>query len=1179
MRFRFEGYLLDADRRELTLHGALVPVEPQVFDLLLHLIENRHRVVSKDDLLEAVWEGRIVSESTLTSRINAARRAIGDSGAKQEMLRTVARKGFRFVAAVTEGSEPPTPAPPPARPAADAPQPADGGRPRPADQPRSPQLAVVDRTRRQVSVLAAEIVTPFQDLEAEDPEAGSAVIGPLMQTARREVERCGGIVLSSTDASLVGIFGAGRATEDHALQACRAALAIKTAVEGAEQGPKQAHVRLSIGLDSGATVLRPVATGGTLQVETQGAVVRTARQLAQRLRRPAIVCTSRMHDALLGYVTAAAVSDADLSGGAAGSCFEILGRSHVDTRWQLRRMRGLTPLTGRAGEVRYLDEAWSRVRSGSGQCVGVVGDAGIGKSRLVHEFVATAAATAACGVVHIGALESDAVASFHIVKKLLRAIFSLGDGDDAAATAVKVAAHIAAVGIDATVKAPVLFALDVSPEDREWATLPASEHVRRVRNAVSILLALTAREQPLIVVVEDLHWIDAESESVLGRLIDGMATQRILLLLTFRPGYDHAWGSRANYGQLRLDPLPRSEAEALLGVLLGDEPSVRPLIGLIAERTDGMPLFIEESVQALAQSGALTGPPGAYDARAEITKLPVPATIQSVIAARIDRLEAGERWLLQNAAVIGRDVSLGMLAAIAGLGEEAAAERMLELQSAGFLYETQLFPAQVFTFKHALVQKVAYDSLVTADRIQLHSRLIDILEAAPRHLIDDHVEKLSEHAISAERWDKAERYLLRSAARALQRSSHNLAISFLQKGLEVLARRPASHDRDRVELEYQKLLGVAWMAAKGWGAGEVLAAYERAETLCNELDDEAERFIALRGQAQYYMISGQPRAAQTISLRCASMTKRQNDAGIAIETHHMFWTNNFFMGECRAAEEHAEEAVALYDPDRHHALTYKYSGHDPGVCSRCFSGLSAWQRGALDLASERCEGALMLAERLAHPLTTALAYWALSYLGIFRREPEQALAWARKEMAICDRHLLPLLRSQGEFQAGWALAQLGDGQAGIAQMERGVEGIRATGAWMGLPYFQGLLGEALAGAGQRDRALDLLDHAMSSARQNGSHFLLSEIVRAKAEILTRGKDCDDEEVEGLFRSAVEIATKQNAPLPALRAATGWARFLTDRRQGSQARAVLAPYAQLIGGLAGSPDAAAAAELT
>jgi predicted ATPase len=307
------------------------------------------------------------------------------------------------------------------------------------------------------------------------------------------------------------------------------------------------------------------------------------------------------------------------------------------------------------------------------------------------------------------------------------------------------------------------------------------------------------------------------------------------------------------------------------------------------------------------------------------------------------------------------------------------------------------------------------------------------------------------------------------------------------------------------------------------------------------------------------------------------MTKHMQDEGIAIETHHMFWTNNFFMGECAMAEKHAEEAVAIYRPDRHHALTYQYSGHDPGVCSLCFSGLAAWHRGALDRASERCHEALALAERLSHPLTTSLAYWGLSCLGTFRGEPESTLSWANKQIALCDEYLLPLLRSQGEFQAGWALAQLGDVPAGVAQMEQGVQGIRATGAEMGLPYFLGLLGEALARTGQTERALGLLDQARASAMQNGAHFLLSEVLRIKAEVLAQSKDCGTEEVEALFRSAVEIATRQNAQLPALRAATGWARFLSRRRRRAQARTLLEPYAHLIASLVGSRDAASAAE--
>jgi DNA-binding SARP family transcriptional activator/predicted ATPase len=1040
---------------------------------------------------------------------------------------------------------------------------------------RGGRPAIVDQVRKQVSVLAAEIVSPFQELQEDDPEAGFAVISPLVRMARREVERWGGTVISSSDASVVGVFGAGLPSEEHALQACRAALALKAGVETVGQS----QVRLCIGLDSGETVLRPVQTGDTVQVETQGVVVRTARRLAQALQRGGIVCTVRMNDAITGYVTSVAISADDFSGRPpAGSCYEIIGENKVISRWQLRRARGLTPLTGREAELGRLKEAGQRARAGAGQSIGVVADAGIGKSRLAYEFLASEAVVG-CDIVEVGALESDAVSSFHLVKKLLRTIVAIEDGDDVAHAAAKAGAFIESLGGDAHLRPPVLFALDIPVDDREWGSLAPFERVRRVRNAITILLVLMAKARPLIILIEDLHWIDSDSKAMLERLIDGIATQRILLMMTFRPEYNHTWAAKSNYSQLRLEPLSLGQAESLLKAMLGDDASVRGLVPLIAERTDGVPLFIEETVQSLAQSGALQGSPGAYLARSEINSLRVPASVQSVIAARIDRLSPDERWLLQNAAIVGRYVSLSILASIAGLDEQAATEAALKLQSAGFLYESQLYPVQIFAFKHALVQKVAYESLVNADRKLLHARLIDAVETLLPHLIDDYVERLSEHALGAERWDKAEQYLLRSAGRALQRSSHNLALSFLQKGLDILAKRPESPERARVELEYQKLVGVAWMAAKGWGAREVLAAYERAEALCDELADESERFTALRGRAQYYMISGQPRAAQTISLRCADMTKHTQDTGIIIETHHMFWTNSFFMGACSDAAKHAEEAIGLYDADRHHPLTYRYSGHDPGVCSRCVAGLASWHQGALDRATNRCHEALELAERLAHPLTTALAYWGLSYLCIFRQEPRSALDWAQKEIAICDQYMLPLLHSQGVFQAGWATAQLGDPQGGIAQMEQGVKAIRATGAEMGLPYFLGLLAETLASSGQRSRALDLLEEAIRSAMRNGSHFMLSELLRTKAEILSLTKDRNTPEIEMLFRSAIDMAQKQNALMLALRSATSLARILRQHKRRAEARDVLAPYANLIASLAGSRDAASAAELS
>ena len=368
------------------------------------------------------------------------------------------------------------------------------------------------------------------------------------------------------------------------------------------------------------------------------------------------------------------------------------------------------------------------------------------------------------------------------------------------------------------------------------------------------------------------------------------------------------------------------------------------------------------------------------------------------------------------------------------------------------------------------------------------------------------------------------------------------------------------------------------MAAKGWGAREVSEAYERAEALCHLLDDRTELFTVLRGRAQYYMISGQPESAQKIAEKCAETSLSSPDNGVAIETHHMFWTNGFFMGDYVTAGAHAEQAIGRYQPDRDHHLTFKYSGHDPGVCSRCMSGLVLWQQGHLERATIRCTEAVQLAEKLAHPLTTALAYWGMSYLHMFRREPDLALLWAEREIEVCDEYMLPLLRSQGVFQVGWATAQLGELDLGIEQMEQGVQAIRATGAEMGLPYFLGLLGETYSKAREAGKALATIGAAIESAERNGARFQLSELLRMRADVLARGRYSDSDEVERTFRAAIESARSQGALMPELRAATSLAGYLAETERRSEARELLRSYSDFIRTTPGCTDIDAAAEL-
>jgi predicted ATPase len=305
------------------------------------------------------------------------------------------------------------------------------------------------------------------------------------------------------------------------------------------------------------------------------------------------------------------------------------------------------------------------------------------------------------------------------------------------------------------------------------------------------------------------------------------------------------------------------------------------------------------------------------------------------------------------------------------------------------------------------------------------------------------------------------------------------------------------------------------------------------------------------------MIRGELRTARALGERCTALAARSHDPGVAIETHHLFWSNSFFMGDYAEAEEHARLGMAMYDRERDHRLTFLYSGHDPGVCCRCFSGMMLWQRGLADQALARSREALAMAERLGHPLTLALAQWGVSYVHLFRREPAEARNWAERAIAVCEEYQLPLLLSQGAFQAGWAMAEGGDPEAGIARMQDGSAGVAATGAEMGLPYFVALLGEAHAKAGRPEEGLAEIERALAMAEGNGARFQLPEVLRLKGGLLLRRPEPDRAAAEACFREAIAAARAQGARLPELRALTSLARLLRDGAEAAAVRGALA----------------------
>lgn len=913
--------------------------------------------------------------------------------------------------------------------------------------PVSPEPALAPIAERKQVTMLCVAAGEMADGEA-DPELVMRRSDRLAVVLREAVQRYEGTVVPSQGGVQAALFGAPKAHEDHATRACYAALAVQEAL----RQPEEAVAGPRIGLHAGEAVVRPADDGTGW--EAVGPVAPRAAQLAAEAAPGAILMSAEVLARTEGFVRARRLQRDGVSGGPQ-PVFLLEGATAARTRWEARAARGLTRFVGRQEEMTALVRAMRRAGQGQGQVVAVLADPGMGKSRLVHEFV-RGAVPAEWAVIETGASAYDSGVAYLPFSKLLRRWCGVEERDSKPAVADRLRQRIARYPELRQALPALLALLDLPVEDPSWPTLSPGQRRRRTLEAIRAVLVRESQDRPLLLLFEDMHWVDGESQAALDALVDGLGALRMLLLVTARPEYRHGWLGKSYFSQIRLDPLAAAAADDLLQSLLGHDPALSSLRRGLVARTEGTPLFLEEAVRALAESGTLAGRPGAYRLTGRAGSFETPATISAILAARIDRLPAGSKALLQTAAVIGRDLPLAILERVAGLSEERLRDELAALQAAEFLYEVRLLPDTEYTFKHALTHEVAYASVLRDRRRTLHRELVRTIEDYYRDRLDEQVERLAHHAAAGELWAEAVHYIFRAANKAIQRSAHAPAAEFLARGLSLIPLLEDERTRIRTELDFQKALGVTMMAAKGWGAQEVSDALTRARALAERLRDERELFTVLRGQGQFHMIRGELATARELGERCLSLSQDSADPALQIETHHLFWSNSFFMGDYANAVHHSDRGIGLYRRERDHPLTFVYSGHDPGVCCRAFSALLLWIRGEPQGAVERCREALALAETMAHPLTLALAQWAFGYAHMFRREPAEVKLWAEREIAVCEEYLLPLLHSQARFQLGWACAEQGDLEGGLRLMRDGLDSIRATGAEMGRPYFAAL---------------------------------------------------------------------------------------------------------------------------
>jgi class 3 adenylate cyclase len=1009
--------------------------------------------------------------------------------------------------------------------------------------------------RKQVTVLFADLKGSMELLADRDPEEARGVLDPVLERMMEAVHHYEGTVNQVMGDGIMALFGAPLAHEDHAVRACYAALRMQDEIRRYTAELRRSHgieVQIRVGMNSGEVVVRSI--GSDLRMDYTA--VGQTTHLAARMEQLATPGTIRISGETLrlaeGWIHVRPLGPVPVKGlGEPVEVHELIGAA-ARTRLQAASARGLSRFVGRESEMIQLQAAAEQAARGRGQIVAVVGEPGVGKSRLFYEFIESHRIHDWLVLRSASVSYGKATAYLPLID-LLKGYFKIADSDDTRAIRSKVTGAI--LTLDEGLKdfvSPLLWLLEALAAGDAVGELDPLERRRRTLEAIRRLVLRESRVQPLLLVFEDLHWIDGETQAFLDSLVESLPTAAILLAVNYRPEYQHGWARKTYYRQLRIDPLPPETAEALLAALLGEDASVTTLRRLLIARTEGNPLFLEECVRGLVETRTLVGERGDYRLAKPAETIEVPATVQAILAARIDRLPAEDKRLLQAASVVGKDVPFALLRAIAGLDDDALRAGLAQLQAAEFLYETSLFPDIEYTFKHALTHDVAYSSLLGERRRQLHGAIVRAMEGMHPDRLGEQVEVVARHAMHSEARDKAARYLRQAGAKAVARSANREAAGFFEQALAVLGEVPETPETLSEALDIRIALGPALIALKGPAGPEVVASYDHAQELVDRLGDTDRGFPVLWQRWFIGYTRGDYAAARDIGERLLEAARSGEDSGRLVQAHHALWATFTAIGAPTVAITHAERGKALYVRERHASQMFTYGGHDPGVCCRYQLGLDLWLVGWPDRAVASVRDAHRLATQLQHPLSETNALWFASWVHYQRGDRHATIEAAERLQSLAREHgftpwadgpvvLLPAARG-----ARIDREALTDLYAGILAGR--------SASWRHLLCLC-VLAELCLHAELPDEGLARLASISEKDRQT---MFAPEVHRLEGELLLQRSAADVDVAERKFRHGLGLARERGEKSLELRAAMSLARLLASRGGTPEARAVLVP---------------------
>ncbi len=938
--------------------------------------------------------------------------------------------------------------------------------------------------RKQVTVLFADLKGSMELLADRDPEEARKLLDPVLEHLMEAVHRYEGTVNQVMGDGIMALFGAPLAHEDHAVRGCYAALRMQESVKRYAEGVRRTEgipIQIRVGLNSGEVLVRSIGSDLHMDYTAVGQTTHIAARMEQMATAGSILIPPETLMLVEGYVMVKPLGPMLVKGLEAPiEVYEVTGAATVRSRLHAAAARGLTRFVGRDSELDQLRQALDQARSGHGQVAAVMGEPGVGKSRLFWEFIHSHR-TEGWLIIESSSVSYGKATGFLPLIDLLRSYFQIEARDEARKVREKVTGKL--FSLDRALEpslAAFLWLLDVPVEDSRWEKLEPLQRRQRTLDGVKRLLLRESQVQPVLVLFEDLHWIDPETQALLDSLVESLPAARLLLLVNYRPEYQHGWSGKTYYRQLRIDALPPASADELLEGLLGNDPGLQDLKRLLIERTGGNPFFLEESVRTLVETKALVGERGAYRLAKASQNLQIPATAQGILASRIDRLSPEDKRLLQAAAVIGKDVPFDLLQAIAEGSEEVLRAGLNHLLAAEFLYEARLFPDLEYTFKHALINEVAYASLLHDRRRALHAKIAETIERLHVGRLEERVERLAHHALRGELWEKAVHYCRRAGERATSRSASHETVGWLEEALAALEHEPEGGAKAEAAIDVRFEIHSAFIQI-----GEMeraLRELEKGEALARSVGDRARVARASTLIAFPLVHLGLTERALEAGRQGLAIASEIGDLQLEIIARYRLGSVLWFHGSPAESIDVLRPAVETLEGQ---GLNLERFGLHilPSVAARIFLAPSLAQRGEFSEATRAAEDAIRIASGTTHAYSLSTAWSHLGWVQSIQGRFDDTVISLERGLEIARAAGSLLLIALDSSYLGAAYAFIDRAADASAVLDSGLRASRALQLRLPEAWNHLRQAEVLLACGRLPEAAEEGHHALEQSRE------------------------------------------------------------------------------------------------